>query len=70
GGTLALCHWRHPIAGWELDGDSVHAAARRQLRWADAGLYRERDFILEVLIAPGHGAGQRTEAAVVPGTDR
>ncbi len=53
GGTLALCHWRHPISGWELDGDSVHAAARRQLGWANAGVYRERDFLLEVLIAPG-----------------
>ncbi len=52
GGTLALCHWRHPIDGWELDGDTVHAAARRQLRWADAGLYRERDFVLEILRAP------------------
>ena len=59
GGTLALCHWRHPISGWELDGDSVHAAARRQLGWADAGLYRERDFILEVLIAPGPGEEPR-----------
>jgi LmbE family N-acetylglucosaminyl deacetylase len=52
GGTLILCHWRHPISGWVLDGDAVHAAARRQLRWAEAGLYRERDFILEVLLAP------------------
>lgn len=52
GGTLVLCHWRHPISGWELDGDAVHAAARRRLGWADAGLYRERDFILEVLTAP------------------
>ncbi len=52
GGTLVLCHWRHPVSGWELDGDSVHAAARRELGWADAGLYRERDFVLEVLIAP------------------
>ena len=69
GGTLALCHWRHPISGWELDGDSVHAAARRQLGWADAGLYRERDFILEVLIAPGPGGEPRPAAAVVPGTD-
>jgi len=68
GGTLALCHWRHPISGWELDGDSVHAAARRQLGWADAGLYRERDFILEVLTAPGPG-GDQPAAAVVPGTD-
>jgi len=69
GGTLALCHWRHPISGWELDGDSVHAAARGQLGWADAGLYRERDFILEVLIAPGAGGEPRPAAAVVPGTD-
>lgn len=69
GGTLALCHWRHPISGWELDGDSVHAAARRQLGWADAGLYRERDFVLEVLIAPGAGEDQRPAAAVVPETD-
>ena len=69
GGTLALCHWRHPISGWELDGDSVHAAARRQLGWADAGLYRERDFILEVLIAPGAVGEPRPAAAVVPGTD-
>lgn len=52
GGTLVLCHWRHPLDGWELDGDAVHAAARRQLRWADAGLYRERDFVLEILRAP------------------
>ncbi|MDQ0754488.1 SAM-dependent methyltransferase [Arthrobacter sp. B3I4] len=55
GGTLALCHWRHPIEGWELDGDAVHAAARRQLRWVDAGLYRERDFVLEILRAPDPG---------------
>jgi len=52
GGALVLCHWRHPIVGWELDGDTVHAAARRQLRWPDAGLYRERDFVLEVFRAP------------------
>ena len=62
GGTLALCHWRHPIAGWELDGDSVHADARRQLGWADAGLYRERDFVLEILIAPETAADSAAAA--------
>ena len=61
GGTLVLCHWRHPISGWELDGDGVHAAARRQLGWADHGLYRERDFILEVLIAPDNVPGTAAE---------
>jgi SAM-dependent methyltransferase len=52
GGTLALCHWRHPISGWELDGDAVHAAARRHLGWAGGGTYQERDFVLEVFLAP------------------
>ena len=53
GGTLLLCHWRHPVSGWELDGDSVHALARNRLRWRTAGLYQERDFVLETLMAPG-----------------
>jgi LmbE family N-acetylglucosaminyl deacetylase/SAM-dependent methyltransferase len=52
GGTLVLCHWRHPVSGWELDGDSVHAAARQQLGWTGGGIYRERDFVLEILLAP------------------
>lgn len=52
GGTLVLCHWRHPISGWELDGETVHALARDGLAWPTAGLYRERDFLLEILTAP------------------
>ena len=57
GGTLALCHWRHPISGWELDGDAVHAAARRHLGWAGGGTYQERDFVLEVFLAPDAAPG-------------
>ena len=52
GGTLLLCHWRHPVDGWELDGDAVHAMARERLRWRTASVYQERDFILEVLLKP------------------
>jgi hypothetical protein len=52
GGTLLLCHWRHPVSGWELDGETVHLLARNHLRWPQAGLYRERDFVLETLVAP------------------
>ena len=55
GGALLLCHWRHPVAGWELDGDTVHALARQRLGWRSAGLYQERDFVLEVLAAPDRG---------------
>jgi LmbE family N-acetylglucosaminyl deacetylase/SAM-dependent methyltransferase len=52
GGTLLLCHWRHPIQGWELDGETVHTLVRDRLGWPTAGLYRERDFVLETLMAP------------------
>ncbi|WP_026541959.1 bifunctional PIG-L family deacetylase/class I SAM-dependent methyltransferase [Paenarthrobacter nicotinovorans] len=52
GGTLLLCHWRHPISGWELDAESVHAMARTQLGWLTNGLYQEKDFMVEVLVAP------------------
>ena len=64
GGTLALCHWRHPVAGWELDGDSVHAAARRHLGWSGGGIYRERDFVLEVLLAPDASPDAAPDAGV------
>jgi LmbE family N-acetylglucosaminyl deacetylase len=53
GGALVLCHWRGPISGWSLDGDSVHAAARSRVRWPSAAVYREKAFILETFIAPG-----------------
>ncbi|MCP1410758.1 PIG-L family deacetylase [Paenarthrobacter sp. A20] len=52
GGTLLLCHWRHPISGWELDAESVHAMARTHLGWPTHGLYQEKDFMLEVFTAP------------------
>lgn len=61
GATLVLCHWRHPVEGWELDGEAVHSLARERLGWRSTGLYREKDFILEVLVrdlvAEGSGAG-------------
>ncbi|MFF2346353.1 PIG-L family deacetylase [Pseudarthrobacter sp. NPDC058119] len=57
GGTLLLCHWRHPIEGWELDGDTVHSLARQRFGWRTAGHYQERDFVLEVLVAPGGKPG-------------
>lgn len=52
GGTLVLCHWRHPISGWQLDAEAVHSLARSQLGWPTRGLYREKDFVLEVLVTP------------------
>jgi LmbE family N-acetylglucosaminyl deacetylase/SAM-dependent methyltransferase len=63
GGTLLLCHWRHPVSGWELDGDAVHTLARSQLGWPSASVYRERDFVLETFIAPEAAPDSRPEAA-------
>ncbi|KUM35303.1 PIG-L family deacetylase [Arthrobacter sp. EpRS71] len=56
GGTLVLCHWRHPISGWQLDAEAVHAMARHHLGWPTHGLYREKDFMLEILLAPDRTA--------------
>ncbi|MCT9871923.1 PIG-L family deacetylase [Paenarthrobacter aurescens] len=52
GGTLLLCHWRHPISGWQLDAEAVHTMARTHLGWPTHGLYREKDFMLEIFLAP------------------
>ncbi|MET1033729.1 MAG: PIG-L family deacetylase [Arthrobacter sp.] len=59
GGHLLLCHWLHPVAGWELDGEAVHAEARALEGWTPVVTHRERDFLLEVFEAPGEHAGDR-----------
>lgn len=56
GGHLLLCHWLHPIEGWELDGETVHSTALDQLGWDAVVVHREADFLLEVFEAPGGGA--------------
>lgn len=56
GGTLVMCHWRRPISGWPLDGDSVHAAARARLRWTSDAVYREKAFILETFVSAAPGS--------------
>jgi LmbE family N-acetylglucosaminyl deacetylase/SAM-dependent methyltransferase len=50
-GILLLCHWRHAVVGWVLDGGDVHAAVEKaQLRPVQAR-YTERDFEALVLCA-------------------
>jgi LmbE family N-acetylglucosaminyl deacetylase len=59
-GVLVLCHWRHPIDGWELDGDAVHERVRRQSGLATLALHTEEDFLLEVLVpAPAVSVARR-----------
>jgi hypothetical protein len=48
-GNVLLCHWRHPMSGWELDGDYVH---RIFIEHSDLKViceHRERDFRIDVL---------------------
>ncbi|SJM70758.1 PIG-L family deacetylase [Arthrobacter rhombi] len=52
GGHLLLCHWLHPIDGWDLDGQLVHDTCR-SLGWRQLVVHREEDFLLEILSAPG-----------------
>ena len=47
-GTLLACHWRHPVAGYALNGDDVHRALAAQLPWRRVARHEEADFLLEV----------------------
>lgn len=49
-GVVVLCHWRHEVEGWPLDGPSVHRAARSsRLLPPVAATYADRDVELLVL---------------------
>jgi LmbE family N-acetylglucosaminyl deacetylase/SAM-dependent methyltransferase len=50
-GVLLLCHWRHRVVGWALDGDAVHAAVEKAHLRPVQGRYTERDFEALVLCA-------------------
>lgn len=52
-GHVVLCHWRHPIVGWPLDGDRVHDLWRAASAQEPLVVHRERDFLLEVHAHPG-----------------
>lgn len=59
-GVLLLCHWRHPVVGWVLDGAQVHAVFEKaELRPAQAR-YTERDF--ETLVFSAHTAWPDVDA--------
>lgn len=47
-GHVVLCHWRHPIVGWPLDGERVHERWSTAWRSAPLVVHRENDFLLEV----------------------
>ncbi|KQU68571.1 bifunctional PIG-L family deacetylase/class I SAM-dependent methyltransferase [Phycicoccus sp. Root101] len=50
-GLVLLCHWRHPVSGWPLDGDDVHAAAVALPGLEVVVSHVEEDFRVDVLAA-------------------
>jgi SAM-dependent methyltransferase len=48
GGDLVLAHWRHPVADYPLDGDTVHAAFAGRPELERTVEHIEADFRLEV----------------------
>ncbi len=50
---VVLCHWRHPIDGWPLDADAVHARFREVLSREAVAEYLDRDVAMVVLGGPG-----------------
>lgn len=57
GGHLVLCHWRHPIKDWPLDGDDVHRQARRRRNLTRLIEHREADFEVEIFSRRQRGRG-------------
>lgn len=57
-GVVVLCHWRHPVRGWPLDGARVHEIWREESGLPVVATHVETDFRLEVLTrASAHRAG-------------
>ena len=51
-GAVLLVHWRHPVAGWPLDGEQVHRTAREVAQacgFRVATTVVDDDFLLDLL---------------------
>jgi LmbE family N-acetylglucosaminyl deacetylase/SAM-dependent methyltransferase len=48
-GVLILCHWRHEVVGWPMDGPDVHRLVTSTAVRPVVAEYRDRDFELLVL---------------------
>ncbi|WP_026553225.1 bifunctional PIG-L family deacetylase/class I SAM-dependent methyltransferase [Arthrobacter sp. H20] len=51
-GVVLLCHWRHPVDGWELDGDTVHELFSGSSSLTLFAEHREEDFRIDLLVRP------------------
>jgi SAM-dependent methyltransferase len=62
GGTVALCHWRHPVADYAQRGDAVHevAAAVFASDFTRLARHEEEDFVLDVYSRDARSVAGRT----------
>lgn len=58
-GTVLACHWRHPVEGFELHGDAVHAILDKHLGLAQLVHHEEKDFMLDVWSQDVRSVAQR-----------
>lgn len=47
-GVVLSCHWRHPIEGFELNGNSVHELLKNELNLHHSFSLTDPDFVLDV----------------------
>ena len=53
-GCVLLCHWRHEVVGWVLDGPEVHERLAELLALEVSARYLDRDVEILVLSDPRH----------------
>lgn len=63
GGTLLVCHWRHPVDAYPLSGDEVHRVLRRTTDLTLLAEHREKDLLLDVYGDDPRSVAQRTGLA-------
>lgn len=69
GGTLLLCHWRHPVADYPRLGDSVHANALAHGGLVPAVHVQDQDFVLDLLTNGTDASPARREGLLDGGGD-
>lgn len=57
-GTLLACHWRHPVEGFALDGDTVHRVLHQRLGLPRLLHHEERDLVIDVWCADERSVAQ------------
>jgi len=58
-GDIVACHWRHPVEGWRVDGDTVHAELAQAIDLPRVWSLVDPDFRLEVWSADERPVGAR-----------